>query len=115
MAQSSGSEARAEGKEPRLKLEAKAESETPEAKSGRRIGVNCHVLQEEGRPKGDPSKRSLYRFEGLKARSGPGCMKVHQAISNGGLAQLGERVLCKHEVIGSSPIFSTVRADSSAG
>ena len=26
---------------------------------------------------------------------------------NGGLAQLGERVLCKHEVIGSSPIFST--------
>ena len=34
----------------------------------------------------------------------------------GGLAQLGERVLCKHEVIGSSPIFSTIIwADSSAG
>ena len=26
---------------------------------------------------------------------------------DGGLAQLEERVLCKHEVIGSSPIFST--------
>ena len=26
----------------------------------------------------------------------------------GGLAQLGERVLCKHEVVGSSPISSTV-------
>ena len=26
----------------------------------------------------------------------------------GGLAQLEERVLCKHEVIGSSPIFSTI-------
>ena len=25
----------------------------------------------------------------------------------GGLAQLGERVLCKHEVVGSSPISST--------
>ena len=35
---------------------------------------------------------------------------------HGGLAQLGERVLCKHEVIGSSPIFSTIIwADSSAG
>ena len=34
----------------------------------------------------------------------------------GGLAQLGERVLCKHEVIGSSPIFSTtMTAGSSAG
>ena len=116
MAQSSGPEAKAEGKEPRLKLEAKAESETPEAKSGRRIGVNCHVLHNKrGRTERRSFERSLYRFEGLKARSGPGCMKVHQAISNGGLAQLGERVLCKHEVIGSSPIFSTVRADSSAG
>ena len=34
---------------------------------------------------------------------------------HGGLAQLGERVLCKHEVIGSSPIFSSMRADSSVG
>ena len=37
-------------------------------------------------------------------------------MDHGGLAQLGERVLCKHEVIGSSPIFSTIIwADSSAG
>ena len=35
---------------------------------------------------------------------------------HGGLAQLGERVLCTHEVIGSSTIFSTIIwADSSAG
>ena len=42
----------------------------------------------------------------------------------GGLAQLGERVLCKHEVVGSSPISSTsfssgkqsmIWADSSVG
>ena len=34
----------------------------------------------------------------------------------GGIAQLGERVLCKHEVIGSSPIISTTSwAGSSAG
>ena len=47
---------------------------------------------------------SLYRFEG--SRDQP----------HGGLAQLEERVLCKHEVIGSSPIFSTIIwADSSAG
>ena len=33
------------------------------------------------------------------------------AGSNGGLAQLGERVLCKHEVIGSIPLASTIRMD----
>ena len=33
----------------------------------------------------------------------------------GELAQLEERVLCKHEVIGSSPIFSTTLAFSSVG
>ena len=34
---------------------------------------------------------------------------------HGGLAQLEERVLCKHEVTGSSPVFSTIWADSSVG
>ena len=32
-------------------------------------------------------------------------------LKNGGLAQLGERVLCKHEVIGSIPLASTIRMD----
>ena len=49
---------------------------------------------------------NLYRFEG----------SLSDDLSDyGGLAQLGERVLCKHEVIGSSPIFSTITAGSSAG
>ena len=42
-------------------------------------------------------------------------MKIRYFFIDGGLAQLGERVLCKHEVIGSSPIFSTITAGSSAG
>ena len=33
----------------------------------------------------------------------------------GALAQLGERVLCKHEVIGSIPIGSTIEAGSASG
>ena len=33
----------------------------------------------------------------------------------GGLAQLGERLLCKQEVNGSIPLISTIRARSSAG
>ena len=50
---------------------------------------------------------NLYRFEGS--------LSDDLSIS-GGLAQLGERVLCKHEVIGSSPIISTILwAGSSAG
>ena len=51
------------------------------------------------------SSFSLYRFED----------SFYELHINGGLAQLGERVLCKHEVIGSSPIFSTIWADSSVG
>ena len=43
------------------------------------------------------------------------CIVFRVCDGLGGLAQLGERVLCKHEVIGSSPIFSIIRADSSAG
>ena len=30
-------------------------------------------------------------------------------ISDGAIAQLGERVLCKHEVVGSIPSGSTIR------
>ena len=41
---------------------------------------------------------TLYRFEGSDKLKN---------LHHGGLAQLEERVLCKHEVIGSSPIFST--------
>ena len=33
----------------------------------------------------------------------------------GGLAQLGERLLCKQEASGSSPLISTIRVASSAG
>ena len=43
------------------------------------------------------------------------CIVLKDRKQNGGLAQLEERVLCKHEVIGSSPIFSTIAAGSSAG
>ena len=43
------------------------------------------------------------------------CIVLKDRKQNGGLAQLEERVLCKHEVIGSSPIFSTITAGSSAG
>ena len=34
---------------------------------------------------------------------------------HGGLAQLVERLLCKQEVSGSTPLISTIWADSSAG
>ena len=109
MASGEEPEARAEGEALRLRPEAKRKQSRGEAKRMKnprgKSGSTVTFFKE----------RSLYRFEGLKARSGPGRMRVCQAISNGGLAQLGERVLCKHEVIGSSPIFSTVRADSSAG
>ena len=36
-------------------------------------------------------------------------------LLNGGLAQLGERLLCKQEVSGSSPLISTIWVASSAG
>ena len=36
-------------------------------------------------------------------------------VKNGGIAQLGEHLLCKQGVIGSIPIISTIWAYSSAG
>ena len=103
----------------RERAETKARSESGERNAGseerKADRSQMSLSSRRGRTERRSFERSLYRFEGLKARSGPGYARVYQAISNGGLAQLGERVLCKHEVIGSSPIFSTVRADSSAG
>ena len=58
-----GSESGGGDAETKTQSEAKAErreSRTDE-ESGKAIGINCHVLQE----------RSLYRFEGLKAKDGP--------------------------------------------
>jgi hypothetical protein len=43
------------------------------------------------------------------------CIKLGLTVGLGALAQLGERVLCKHEVIGSIPIGSTIRAVTGAG
>ena len=40
---------------------------------------------------------------------------LKMCLNNGGLAQLGERLLCTQEVSGSIPLFSTKRARSSAG
>ena len=54
---------------------------------------------------------TLFNLEGthLKTEEGP--------IELGGLAQLGERLICIQEVNGSIPLFSTkrIRARSSAG
>ncbi len=49
------------------------------------------------------SVRSVVRFySGPPSRNG--------AFANGDVAQLGERGLCKPEVVGSNPIISTNRA-----
>ena len=44
-----------------------------------------------------------------------GCFLVAGLARSGGVAQLGERRLCKPQVVGSSPIASTRRASSSVG
>ncbi len=57
--------------------------------------------------------RDIVETLGLSA-SGTRLESVHRTLSSGfarpargGVAQLGERVLCKHEVVGSIPIAST--------
>ena len=58
---------------------------------------------------------ALFNFEG----TGDGNLKVKdqpEALKNGGVAQLGEHLLCKQGVRGSIPLISTKRrAHSSAG
>ena len=41
--------------------------------------------------------------------SGESWLLANSARNTGGIAQLGERVLCKHEVVGSIPSASTIR------
>ena len=57
---------------------------------------------------GEQEVGSLFNLEGTSHRD--------VDFGDGGLAQLGERLPCKQEVIGSIPIISTIkRARSSAG
>jgi hypothetical protein len=39
--------------------------------------------------------------------------RAERFLNNGAIAQLGERVLCKHEVVGSIPSGSTIRTITS--
>ena len=50
---------------------------------------------------------SLFNLEGILFK--------RLKSKNGGLAQLGEHLLCKQGVNGSNPLFSTKWANSSAG
>ena len=54
------------------------------------------------------SLRIVFRASALKAG-------LNTAPTCGGLAQLGERLPCKQEVSGSSPLISTTWVASSAG
>ena len=58
---------------------------------------------------GKGAVKSLFNFWGVY-----GCSKERE-LSNGGVAQLGEHLLCKQGVIGSSPFISTIWAHSSDG
>ena len=46
-------------------------------------------------------------LDGVSLFNLEGALRFKEAREDGGLAQLGERLLCKQEVIGSSPIIST--------
>ena len=60
-------------------------------------------MRQRRREENDCLFETLYRFQGFAA----GGTKPRRDLDRGGLAQLGERVLCKHEVSGSSPLIST--------
>ena len=59
--------------------------------------------QQAGERPAKPAKR--WQESDSSSSSKSLCIVLRDRV-HGGLAQLGERVLCKHEVIGSSPIFS---------
>ena len=71
-------------------------------------------------PGGSTSLRSLRELRLGKPLRCEGCLaEAHGAKADtarleliGAIAQLGERVLCKHEVVGSIPSGSTIRASA---
>ena len=52
---------------------------------------------------------TLFNLEGTRQESGAADSVV------GGIAQLGEHLLCKQGVIGSNPIISTIKAQGAPG
>ena len=55
-------------------------------------------------------KKALFNFEGTKEESAcKRSLKNRGKPENGGVAQLGEHLLCKQGVIGSIPFISTTR------
>ena len=54
--------------------------------------------------------QSLFNFWGALVSQ-----RIERDSCDGGVAQLGEHLLCKQGVIGSSPFISTIRAHSSVG
>ena len=63
---------------------------------------------------------SSYRWLGAAAtlagkQVSPVALGLRQALSQGGVAQLGERLLCKQEVIGSIPFTSTSYLEERCG
>ena len=75
------------------------------------------VRQADGDRKAHPGQRETDKQESIvllkNSVSFSGIAKARTVY--GGLAQLVERLLCKQDVIGSSPLFSTIWANSSAG
>ena len=67
---------------------------------------SCESCQRQRKKLLNLRRESPVSFSGFRVQ-----VKRH----GGGLAQLGERLLCKQEVIGSIPIISTTRVASSAG
>ena len=56
---------------------------------------------------GSTPSRPTSEAEG-QAHDSNACSLWHRLFSYGGVAQLGERLLCKQEVIGSNPFTSTM-------
>ena len=76
------------------------------------------VQQADGDRKAHPGQRETDK-ENQSCSSNELCIVFRDRESgnciHGGLAQLVERLLCKQEVSGSTPLISTIWADSSAG
>ena len=96
---------REQGEAERRSLQTEVDLPERAERTGRRDGRTGETLLE----------RQVVRKTDPVSFSGSPNKRDPEEEPRGGLAQLGERLLCKQEVIGSIPIISTTWVASSAG
>src|SRR5260370_4174170 len=79
----------------------------PQSNSWSSVGLPAHAAGRENRAIFGADEILAGEPQGINSRSGGKCFRMKVTPTHGRVAQLGEHLLCKQGVAGSSPVTST--------